>query len=142
MGHQWSYLPDVARTMVALVQRRETLEPFAVFHMQGHWDADGTQMAAAISRVVVKRGGIQPKVSAFPWWLMALIAPFVPTIRELREMRYLWTTRVEMINSKLVAELGHEPHTPLDTAIEAALDGMGCLPAKQLQQVGLAGHTA
>lgn len=127
VGHQWSYLPDVARTMVELVQRRELLEPFAVFHMQGHWDADGTQMAAAISRVVVKRGGAQPKVSAFPWWLMALIAPFVPTIRELREMRYLWKTPLTMDNTKLVAALGHEPHTPLDEAVEAALVGMGCL---------------
>ena len=129
VGHQWSYLPDVARTMVELVQRREALEPFAVFHMQGHWDADGSQMAAAISRVVVKRGGAQPKVSAFPWWLMALIAPFVPTIRELREMRYLWKTPLTMDNTKLVATLGHEPHTPLDEAVEAALVGMGCLPA-------------
>lgn len=129
VGHQWSYLPDVARTMVELVQRREVLEPFAVFHMQGHWDADGTQMAAAISRVVVKRGGAQPKVSAFPWWLMALIAPFVPTIRELREMRYLWKTPLTMDNTKLLTTLGHEPHTPLDEAVEAALVGMGCLPA-------------
>ena len=129
VGHQWSYLPDVARTMVELVQRRETLEPFAAFHMAGHWDADGTQLAAAIRRVVVKRGGAQPKVSAFPWWLTALAAPFVPTLRELREMRYLWTTRVEMHNAKLVATLGHEPHTPLDEAVEAALVGMGCLAA-------------
>ncbi|HCX82006.1 MAG: hypothetical protein A3E00_02580 [Curvibacter sp. RIFCSPHIGHO2_12_FULL_63_18] len=129
VGHQWSYLPDVARTMVELVQRREALEPFAVFHMAGHWDADGTQMAAAISRVVVKRGGAQPKVSAFPWWLMALIAPLVPTIRELREMRYLWRTPLTMDNTQLLATLGHEPHTPLDEAVEAALVGMGCLPA-------------
>ena len=129
VGHQWSYLPDVARTMVELVQRREVLEPFAVFHMQGHWDADGTQMAAAISRVVVKRGGAQPKVSAFPWWLMALIAPFVPTVLELREMRYLWRTPLTMDNTKLVATLGYEPHTPLDEAVEAALVGMRCLPA-------------
>ncbi len=129
VGHQWSYLPDVARTMVELVQRRDTLAPFAVFHMAGHWDADGTQMAAAIRRVVVKHGGAQPKVSAFPWWLMALIAPFVTTIRELREMRYLWTQPVAMDNTYLLATLGHEPHTPLDEAVEAALVGMGCLPA-------------
>lgn len=128
VGHQWSYLPDVARTMVALLQRRETLESFATFHMAGYWDADGTQLAAAISRVVVKRGGAQPKVSALPWWLMALIAPFVPTLREMQEMRYLWNTRVEMSNAKLLAVLGHEPHTPLDEAVEAALVGMGCLP--------------
>ena len=75
-------------------------------------------------------------------WLMALIAPFVPTVHEMREMRYLWTTRVEMRNAKLVATLGHEPHTPHDTAVEAALDGMGCLPAKQVRQVDFAGYTA
>lgn len=127
VGHQWSYLPDVARTMVELVQRRDTLDSFAVFHLAGHWDADGTLMAAAVSRVVVRRGGVQPKVSAFPWWLTALAAPFVPTLWELREMRYMWTTRVEMYNAKLVATLGHEPHTPLDEAVEATLEGVGCL---------------
>lgn len=129
VGHQWSYLPDVARAMVELVQRRDTLPPFAAFHMAGHWDADGTQLAAAICRVVVRRGGVQPKVRAFPWWLTALAAPFVPTLRELREMRYLWSTRIKMSNAKLVSTLGHEPHTPLDEAVEAALEGMGCLPA-------------
>ncbi len=130
VGHQWSYLPDVARTMVELVQCRDTLEPFAAFHMAGHWDADGTEIAAAISRVVVKRGAAKPSVRAFPWWLTAMAAPFVPTLRELREMRYLWSTPVSQNNAKLLAVLGHEPHTPLDEAVEAALQGMGCL-AKQ-----------
>jgi nucleoside-diphosphate-sugar epimerase len=127
VGHQWSYLPDVARTMVELVQRREALEPFAVFHMAGHWDTDGTQMAKSICRVVTRRGGAKPAVRAFPWWLTAWAAPFVPTLRELREMRYLWNVPVGMDNAKLVAVLGHEPHTPLDEAVEAALEGMGCL---------------
>ncbi|MCO8248313.1 MULTISPECIES: NAD-dependent epimerase/dehydratase family protein [Comamonas] len=134
MGHQWAYLPDVARAMVELVQRRDTLAPFAAFHMAGQCDADGTQLAAAICRVVVKRGGVQPKVKAFPWWLTALAAPFVPTLRELREMRYLWSTRIEMSNAKLVSTLGHEPHTPLDEAVEAALEGMGCLPATPVRK--------
>src|SRR5215469_9892458 len=44
LGHQWSYLPDVARTIVELLARRDSLEPFARFHMKGHWDPDGTQM--------------------------------------------------------------------------------------------------
>lgn len=141
VGHQWSYLPDVARTMVELVQRRETLEPFAVFHMAGHLDADGTQLAAAIGRVVVQRGGAKPTVRAFPWWLTALAAPFIPTLRELREMRYLWTTRVEMSNAKLIATLRNEPHTPLDEALEAALEGMGCLASdSSITSTALAAH--
>jgi nucleoside-diphosphate-sugar epimerase len=48
VGHQWSYLPDVARTMIELLARRDSLGPFTTFHMAGHWDADGSQMAEAI----------------------------------------------------------------------------------------------
>lgn len=129
IGHQWAYLPDVARTMVALLARRETLAPFAVFHMAGHWDADGGQMAEAIRRVVVRRGGRAPKLRAFPWrWLM-LASPFVATLREMREMRYLWQMPVRLRNDKLKSVLGDEPHTPLDEAIEATLRGIGCIHA-------------
>ncbi len=42
VGHQWAYLPDVADTIAALLARRHELEPFARFHMQGHWDPDGS----------------------------------------------------------------------------------------------------
>ncbi|KQX91178.1 NAD-dependent epimerase/dehydratase family protein [Variovorax sp. Root473] len=128
VGHLWSYLPDVARTMVELLARRDRLEPFATFHMAGHWDVDGTRMSDAIRRVVARRTGVEVPVRGFPWGLTALAAPFVPTLRELREMRYLWRTPVGMDNAKLVAFLGREPHTPLEDAVEAALDGMGCLP--------------
>ena len=127
VGHQWSYLPDVARTVVELLARREHLEPFANFHMSGHWDADGTQLAAAIQRVA-RRRGLAPKVRNFPWWLVRLAAPFVTTLRETLEMRYLWRQPVRMSNARLVAVLGREPHTPLDEAVEATLVGLGCVP--------------
>ena len=128
VGHQWSYLPDVARTMVELLARRPMLDAFACFQVAGHWDADGTQMASAIQRVVGRRTGGAPRVSAFPWWSLRLAAPFVATFREMLEMRYLWRTPVRMDNARLTAVLGHEPHTPLDEAIEATLLGLGCLP--------------
>ena len=129
VGHQWSYLPDVARTMVELLAHRERLEPFANFHMAGHWDADGTQLAAAVRRVVAHRTGKVPATRNFQWWLVRLAAPFVVTLRELLEMRYLWRQPVRMINARLVAVLGREPHTPLDEAVEATLVGLGCLSA-------------
>lgn len=127
VGHQWSYLPDVARTMVQLLERRATLPAFARFHMAGHWDADGTQMAAAIGRAVVAHGGTAPRMRAFAWWLVTLASPFVTTLRELREMRYLWKQPVRMANDRLRDVLGEEPHTPLDAAVEATLQGLGCL---------------
>ncbi|MNJ78647.1 hypothetical protein D3C77_764500 [compost metagenome] len=42
-------------------------------------------------------------------------------------MRYLWRAPIRMDNSRLKAVLGHEPHTPLDEAVQAALEGMGCI---------------
>lgn len=128
VGHQWCYLPDVARTMVELLRHRERLEPFANFHMSGHWDADGMQVAASVQRVVARRSGRVPAIRRFPWWLIRLASPFVTTLRELLEMRYLWRQPVRMTNARLVATLGREPHTPLDEAVEATLVGLGCLP--------------
>jgi nucleoside-diphosphate-sugar epimerase len=131
-GHQWAYLPDVAATMAALIERRAQLEPFARFHMGGHWDPDGTAMCDAIRRVVARRGA-RATVGAFPWWLVRLAAPFNETLRELEEMRYLWRQPVRLDNARLVDVLGAEPHTPLDAAVERTLVGLGCLPPADRQ---------
>ena len=129
VGHQWSYLPDVARTMLQLLAIRTTLPAFARFHMAGHRDHDGRQMTAAIARVVQQATGTRPAIRRFPWWLVALASPFVATLREMREMRYLWNTPLQMDNARLLAALGQEPHTPLDEAVRATLEGMGNLLA-------------
>jgi nucleoside-diphosphate-sugar epimerase len=129
VGHQWAYVPDVARTMIELLACRDRLEPFSCFHMAGHWDDDGLQLAAAIERVVARRAHTTPERRAFAWWLVRLASPFVETLRELLEMRYLWRVPVRMTHARLVGVLGREPHTPLDDAIEATLEGQGCLPA-------------
>lgn len=125
IGHQWGYLPDVAETMLRLVEAEARLAPFAVFNMRGHWDADGTQMTAALRRVL---NHPDLKVKAFPWALLPLLAPFVTVFRELAEMRYLWQEPLYMPNDRLLAVLGQEPHTPLDEAVRATLAGIGCLP--------------
>ncbi len=124
IGHQWAYLPDVAETMVRLVEQGDRLSCFETFHMGGVWDHDGHQMIDAIQRVVA-----QPvAVRAFPWWALMLASPFVSLLKEIREMRYLWQRPVQLSNAKLRGFLGTEPHTPLDTAIRATLDSLSCLP--------------
>ena len=47
----------------------------------------------------------------------------------MREMRYLCKKPVRLDNTKLVAFLGHEPHTPLDIAVRATLVDLGCIDA-------------
>ena len=125
IGHQWAYLPDVAETMARLLEKPEALAPFAVFHMEGHWDADGTQMIEAIRKAV---GNPTIKAGKMPWLLMRMLSPFVPLFREIAEMRYLWNEPIRMDNTRLKAALGAEPHTPLDAAVRTTLIGLGCLP--------------
>ncbi len=128
VGHQWAYLPDLAETMARLVER-DGDAAFATYHFGGHWDADGTEMIAAIRRVVD-----QPlPVRRFPWPLVRLGAPVVPLFRELMEMRYLWQQPLRMPNDRLVAAIGPEPHTPLDTAVRTTLAGLGSLPEPALR---------
>jgi len=124
VGHQWAYLPDVAETMIRLVECGDRLPSFAAYHMDGFWDADGCQMVAAIKRVADR----PVKTQAFPWWMVPLAAPFVTFMRELKEMRYLWQEPLRMSNERLVAELGSEPHTQIDEAVRASLVSLGCLP--------------
>jgi nucleoside-diphosphate-sugar epimerase len=124
IGHQWAYLPDVAETMLRLVELGDTLETFSTFHMEGHWDPDGTRMIEAIRRAA---GRSDLKLRPFPWRLLALASPFVPLFRELREMRHLWRIPVRMDNSRLLGVLGTEPHTPLDEAVRVTLRDLGCL---------------
>lgn len=123
VGHQWAYLPDVAETMTRLVER-DDLPDFARFHMDGQWDADGTQMVEAIRRALKAP---HLRVKPLPWTLMRLAAPFVPLFRELAEMRYLWQQPVRLDNARLRTVLGEEPRTPLDEAVRATLVGLGCL---------------
>jgi nucleoside-diphosphate-sugar epimerase len=123
-GHAWAYLPDVAATIVRLLDSPAGLADFDVFHFGGHWLDEGIAMAEAIQRAA---GALKPRIRQFPWPLIYAASPFVESFREMLEMRYLWQQPVRLDNLKLVAFLGAEPHTPLDAAVRATLVGLACL---------------
>lgn len=133
IGHQWAYLPDVAETAMRLLDREAELGDDAMFHMDGHWDADGGRMVAAIARAL---GEPDLPVRRMPWWVLRLAGPAVPLFRELSEMRYLWQESVRLDNRRLLAFLGEEPHTPLDLAVRRTLAGIGHLPARAAESSG------
>ena len=118
LGHSWAYLPDVAETVVRLLDAEDRLEAFAVFHFRGHWLERGVEMAETICRIAGLRAG---KIFSFPWWAIRIASPFVEVFREMLEMRYLWNVPAELDNTKLRALIGVEPHTPLDEAVTRAL---------------------
>ena len=123
VGHQWAYLPDVAATMASLASIGERLRPFENVHMHGHWDEDGTQMAAAVRRAA----GGKARIASFPWWAVSLTWPFVRIFREVRELRYLWREPIRLGGSRLRELIGAEPHTPMDEAVAATLRGLDCI---------------
>lgn len=135
VGHAWAYLPDLAETMMRLVEREEMLERCAVFNFGGHWSDRGEEIAEAIRRVAEA-----PKapIRGFPWIMVVGLAPVVPVFREILEMRYLWKRPLKLDNAKLTAFLGHEPHTSLDRAVAGALDSLDCLKADRPLMTGQA----
>ena len=124
IGHAWAYLPDAGETFAELMDREAELADFERFHFGGHWDADGTEMIAAIRKAA---GRDSIPVIPLPWFIFGLASPFNETMRELYATRPLWRTPIEMDNAKLVRFLGREPHTPLQLAVEGTLRGMGCI---------------
>ena len=117
-AHDFAYMPDLGETLARLVDAQDRLGAFEVFHFRGHWMEDGQAFGQAMRRVV---GDAKLPIRAFPWIALHVLAPFNETFRELLEMRYLWKQPIGLDNAKLVAFLGEEPHTPLDTALRATL---------------------
>jgi len=125
--HAFAYLPDLAETFIRLLKEDQT-SGFKAYHFAGHTVGGdtGISFADALRRVA---GAADAPIKTLPWGLIKLIAPFNETFRELAKMRYLWDTPHRLDNAKLVAALGDEPHTPLDQALRATLEGLGCLAA-------------
>lgn len=124
VGHAWAYLPDLGATFARVADLEQGLPDFDRLHFGGHWLEPGIEMVESVRRVLGQPG---LHVRRMPWWLMRLAAPAAPFLRELLEMRYLWYEAVRLDNSRLVALLGGEPHTPLDEAMRATLEALGCI---------------
>jgi nucleoside-diphosphate-sugar epimerase len=118
VGHSWAYLPDLAETMVRLIESPLPMKDFEVFNFQGHWFERGAELPEIVSRL---SGLDANRIKSFPWWLINLGAPFIEAFREMREMRYLWEVPMHLDNAKLQAQIGAEPHTPIEYALRATL---------------------
>jgi nucleoside-diphosphate-sugar epimerase len=122
-GHSWAYLPDLAEAVARLVEEPDHLSPFERLQFEGVHDASGTMMIDAIRSAA----GRNLRVYRFPWWLMRMLAPFGGFAREVVEIAPYWRHPVRLDNCRLVALLGEEPRTPLDSAVASTLAALGCL---------------
>jgi nucleoside-diphosphate-sugar epimerase len=119
IGHAWAYIPDLAETIAQLAEIEVTLPDFEILNFGGHWVDPGIEMAHAVCQAV---GTPDLSIRPLPWMLLRFAAPFNRFFREIIEIQYLWRIPIRLDNSKLVALIGQEPHTPLDEAVRKSLD--------------------
>lgn len=130
--HSWAYLPDAARAMVMLAERRDGLAryediPFGGFTMTG------VELATAL----VQATGKTVTAGKYGWWMLQLLRPFAPMVRGLFEMRYLWSLPHRLDGTRMAELLPDFVATPPEVALRQALayrlgDAMavkGALPA-------------
>ncbi|MGD8861793.1 MAG: NAD(P)H-binding protein [Myxococcales bacterium] len=122
--HCWAYLPDVARAGVDLLERRADLAPFEVVHFEGYTVTQDV-IIAAIRHTL---GDPRRRVTKLPWFLLPIAGVISPLMRELREMRYLWTEPVRLDGGKLRRLLPGFQVTPLQAAVDAALGARASAP--------------
>jgi nucleoside-diphosphate-sugar epimerase len=119
IGHAWAYIPDLAETVARLAELEATLPDFDVLNFGGHWVDPGIEMARAVCQAV---GNSSLSIRPLPWALLRFAVPFSRFFREIIEIQYLWRIPMRLDNSKLVALIGQEPHTPFGEAVRKSLD--------------------
>jgi len=135
----WAYLPDLARSFVAVAAQRQSLKHFEVFHFAGY-SLSAQQWRDALQEIAQREGWAQPgaglRYRRMPWPVIRVGAWFNPVWASLVEMAYLWDTPHSLDNAKLVSLIGQEPHTPLDVAAQTALRDLGMLSAASAAHPG------
>lgn len=106
--HAWAYLPDMAHALVGLAEARGRLARFETIGFGGY-ALTGDQLLDAIT----VQAGRPLKRGKMPWFLLRMIAPFSPLMREVLEMRYLWEVPHRIDDSKLRSLLPDWQPTPL-----------------------------
>jgi hypothetical protein len=107
IGHSSAYCPTSARPWRNSRRATQAFQTLRCFISED----TGSSEAEAIRAVLADPS---LPIRSMPWWLVGSASPFVPLMRELWEMRYLWHVLMRLDNSKLLAILGEEPMRPKD----------------------------
>ena len=117
--HAWAYLPDMARAMVQLVDRREQLSNFEVYGFAG-FTLTGQELVRAIEAVTATKF----RVGAMPLPMLKLIAVFSPDVKGVVETSYLWRTPNTIDGTKLAAAIPDFQTTAVEVAMTTIIHGL------------------
>ncbi len=116
ISHSWAYLPDLARAFVRLAEERQNLNRFDRLHFAGAFRT-GQELVASAERAL----GRPLQLNRVNWLPYRFIAPFVPILREVLKMNYLWDHPHRLVDPRLDALLGPDFLTPFDEALATTL---------------------
>ncbi len=115
-SHVWAYLPDLARAMVELAQRRHSLPKFCAVSFPG-FTLTGAALVDALERAI----GLRLKVTQLPWWLIRLGSWFSGNLHGVLQMRYLWNHAHEIDGEQFQSLLPSFKPTPLSLALSNSI---------------------
>ena len=119
----YTYLPDMARIVVALAEKRAALPAFTDLPFAGH-----TLSTADLKAELERLTGQTLRITRFGWWQMRLLSPVWELARELREMRYLYDHGHALDPAPLAQALPGFRATPLEAVLRAHVERL--MPAQ------------
>ncbi|HEQ98489.1 MAG TPA: NAD-dependent epimerase/dehydratase family protein [candidate division Zixibacteria bacterium] len=115
--HQLVYILDAGELFVRLMYR-EDLANYEEINFGGitvssveHW-----------LRKIAELAGTQPKIKTISKLAITILSPFVPIVREIKEMAYLFENNIQLNDDKLRGMLPHFKPTPMQDANRETLD--------------------
>ena len=121
--HAWAYLPDLARTFVAVAETLG-LPAHSRWHFEGHTMC-GAELLLGLEQAARNIGllGTHARVvhAQMSWTPVRAIGLVLPLFRELARMRYLYEVPHALDGRALQAKFGPLTHTPLPEALRLTL---------------------
>ncbi|HEY5478407.1 MAG TPA: NAD-dependent epimerase/dehydratase family protein [Gaiellaceae bacterium] len=116
--HSWTYVPDVARTLVTLARdERAWGRPW---HVPTNPPLSQREVVAALADLA---GLPAPEVRGIPNWTVRAIGVASPMLRELREVTYQLERPFVLDSSAVTETFGLEP-TPMNEALASTLESV------------------
>ena len=115
MPHSWTYIPDVARTLVTLA--RDERAWGRAWHVPTNPPLSQREVVAAIADTA---GVPAPEVRGIPNWVVRAVGVASPMLRELREVSYQFEQPFVLDSSAATEMFGLEP-TPMSEALTTTL---------------------
>ncbi|MEV0002426.1 NAD-dependent epimerase/dehydratase family protein [Micromonospora sp. NPDC050980] len=116
--HTWTYVPDVARTLVAAAT-----DPRAWGRAWHVPSPPAISMGELAARTAARGGAPAPRLTRMPYPLLWAAGAVNPFARELRETAHQFARPFVLDSSAATATLGVEP-TPLDRIVDEIVTGL------------------